>query len=97
MEPGPSPPEMTPCPPGQEPCVVGEDIGLKLTPDQANTVIEALIGAVIGALVLSALFFGGCLAYRARAHQVEGKSQRSKERDLGYNLEVADREYSSHL
>ncbi|XP_022079650.1 uncharacterized protein LOC110973268 [Acanthaster planci] len=89
----PPSPEITSCPPDQEPCVVGEGIGLKLTQEQASTVIQALIGAFIGALLLSVFFFGGCMAYRSRVNQIGEKGLQGTEK----GFEVAEREYSSHL
>ena len=47
-------------------CSVGEGIGLNLSPAEAETVIEVLIGVIIGAFILLVLFFGGCMAYRSR-------------------------------
>ncbi|XP_022079597.1 carboxylesterase 1D-like [Acanthaster planci] len=93
--PVPPPSEVTPCPPDQEPCVVGEGIGLKLSSEQATAVIETLIGAVIGALVLSVFFFGGCMAYRARVDRIERHNLRATREGLPYKLDVGEREESS--
>ncbi|XP_038056981.1 uncharacterized protein LOC119728715 [Patiria miniata] len=86
------PAEVTPCPPDPEPCLVGEGIGLKLTSQEASTLIEALIGAVIGALVLAVFFLGGCLAYRARARGIETRSQGEMGKSRPNYLDIAERE-----
>ncbi|XP_022079595.1 uncharacterized protein LOC110973232 [Acanthaster planci] len=89
--PVPPPPEVTPCPPDQEPCTVGESIGLKLTPEEASTIIQALIGTTVGALVLSVFFLGGCVAYKTRANQAEKQNARKKaNKDLIYTESKED-------
>ena len=94
----PPPPQLTPYPPGEETCVVGEGIGLKLTTEQASTVIEALIGVVIGAFVLCVFFFGFCMVYRARANRTEAQGQQGSGKDLGHYMDNVEREeYSSRL
>ena len=58
-----------------EPCLVGKGIGLNLTQDEATFLIEVLVGALIGSLILSVLFLGGCVAYKTRSAQYEKQSK----------------------
>lgn len=58
-----------------EPCLVGKGIGLNLTQDEATFLIEVLVGALIGSLVLSVLFLGGCVAYKTRSARYEKQSK----------------------
>ncbi|XP_022079698.1 uncharacterized protein LOC110973311 [Acanthaster planci] len=68
VPPKPTTPVVTAAP---EPCVVGENIGLNLSIDEASTLIQALIGLSVGLLCIILFFVGGCVAYRARAVKLE--------------------------
>ena len=92
VPPKPTPPVVTASP---KPCIVGENIGLHLTTEQASTLIQALIGVSVGLVCLMLLFVGGCAAFRARAIKSEsaqfgGRFKMEDKNDNSYVFRSAD-------